>query len=98
MSERNFGRLKTYEGRNSISNVSPTSIGGMTFPMVQSGAPPPFNFQLTTPKLKGKKMVAPTFADVSVGGKWLDAAIVNIIDLYEEKWCRCNQEFLANKH
>lgn len=86
MSEREFGCLRTHEGRNSILNISPTSVGGTPFSMVIFGAPPPINFQpVTAPKLKGKKRVAPTSMDVLVGAKWLDAAIANIINLDDEE-------------
>lgn len=99
MSTRGFGRLGTSETEINLSNVSPTSVGGTSFPIVVFGGAPPVS---STPgvasKSKGKKRVAPTPTDVPVGGRWSDAAIANIIDLYEEEWRRCNQGSLAKKH
>lgn len=43
-------------------------------------------------------MATPTPINIPVGGKQSDAIIVNIIDLYEEEWRRCNQGSLTKKH
>ena len=52
--------------------------------MIIFRAPLPITYQpVMAPKLKAKKRVAPTLANVPVGGRWLDEAIANIINLYE---------------
>jgi hypothetical protein len=36
--------------------------------------------------------------DVHLGGRWSDAAIAIILDLYEAEWMHCNIGLLAARH
>ena len=49
---------------------------------------------------KNKVVVASTLIDdkATVGGRWSDDAINNILDLYQEKWIRIDKVNLKPKH
>ena len=63
------------------------------------GAPPPVVVPDVQPKkYVGRKKPALGGVDVHHGGRWSDAAIANILNLYEAEWMHCNMGLLAARH
>ena len=63
------------------------------------GAPPSVVGPGVQPKkYVGRKKPALGGVDVHPGGRWSDAAIANILDLYEAEWMHCNMGLLAARH
>lgn len=69
-------------GANAFRNLSPPRVRGSMPPVVVFGAPPPVGDHTCVPNFKKKKRVATATTDVHVGGRWLDAIVANILDLW----------------
>ena len=76
--------------RPAVAPVAHPSVFGAPPPVVGPGVQPK--------KYVGRKKPGLGGVDVHPGRRWSDAAITNILDLYEGEWMHCNMGLLVARH